>query len=87
MCSLPCYKFQCSSCNNTYYGKIKHHFKVGVFEHIGVSAGTGKSLKSIKYSAVRDYLLVCNNIVSFEDFSVLTIMIPIILEQNYKKVL
>ena len=38
---------------------------------MGVSARTGKNIKSTKSSAVHDHMLVCNNIVSFEDFSVL----------------
>ena len=71
MRSLLCYQFQYSSCNATYYGKTKPHFKVRVSEHMGVSARTGKNIKSTKSSAVRDHMLVCNNIVSFEDFSVL----------------
>ena len=71
MRSLLCYKFQCSSCNATYYGKTKRHFKVRVSEHMGVSARTGKNIKSTKNSAVRDHMLVCNSIVSFDDFSVL----------------
>ena len=70
MRSLLCYKFQCSSCNATYCGKTKRHFKVCVSEHMGVSGCTGKNIKSTKSSAVRDHMLVCNNIVSFEDFSV-----------------
>ena len=68
---LLCYKFQCSSCSTTYYSKTKRHFKFHVSEHMGVSARTGKNIKSTKNSAVRDHMLVCNNIVSFEDFSVL----------------
>ena len=71
MGSLLCYKFQCSSCNATYYGETKRHFKFRASEHMGVSVRTGKSIKSIKNSAMRDHMLVCNNIVSFEDFSVL----------------
>ena len=71
MRSLLCYKFQCSSYNATYYGKTKRHFKVPISEHIGVSARTGRNIKSTKNSAVCDHTLVCNNIVSFEDFSVL----------------
>ena len=38
---------------------------------MGVSGCTGKNIKSTKNSPVRDYMLVCNNIVSFQDFSVL----------------
>ena len=71
MRSLLCYKFQCSSCNATYYGKTKRHFKVRVSEHMGVSARTGKNIKCTKISAVLNHMLVCNNIVSFENFSVL----------------
>ena len=37
---------------------------------MGASARTGRSIKSTKNSGVCD-VLVCNNIVSFEDFSVL----------------
>ena len=39
---------------------------------MGVSACTGKNIKSTKNSAVLDHILVCNSIVSFEDFSVLS---------------
>ena len=38
---------------------------------MGVSARTGKNIKSTRNSAVRDHMLVFNHIVSFEDFSVL----------------
>ena len=72
MRSLLCYKFQCSSCNATYYGKTKRHFKVRVSKHMGVSAHTGKNIKATKNSAVRDHMVVFNNTVTFEDFSVLT---------------
>ena len=71
MRSLLCYKFQSSSCNATCYGKTKRHIKVRVSEHMGVSAHTGKNIKSTKNSTVLDHMLVYNNIVSFEDFSVL----------------
>ena len=71
MCSLLCYKFQCSSCNATYYGRTQHHFKVRDSENTGISALTDKNIKSTKNFAVRDLILVCGNIVSFEGFSVL----------------
>ena len=38
---------------------------------MGVSARTGKNFMSTKNSAVLDCMLVCDNIVSFEDFFVL----------------
>ena len=61
MRSLLCYKSQRSSCNATYYGKTKRHFKVRVSEHMGVSARTSKNIKSTKNSAVRDHMVVCYN--------------------------
>ena len=72
MRSLLCYKFQCCSYNATYNGKTKRHFQVRVSEHMGVSARTDKNIKSTKNSPVHDYMLACNNVVSFEDFSVLS---------------
>ena len=38
---------------------------------MGVSARTGKNIKSTKISAVRHHMLVCNSIVSLKDFSAL----------------
>ena len=72
MQSLLCYKFQCSSCNTTYIGKTKRHFKVRVSEHMGVSPLTGKVLKANSNStAVRDHMLFCNTKVTFDNFSII----------------
>ena len=79
MRSLLCYKFQCSSCNAAYYGKTKRHFKVCVSEHMGVSARTGKNTKSTKNCAVRDRILVCNNMCLLKTF-LFWPMEPMILE-------
>ena len=27
----------CGGCNATYYGKTKHHFKVQICDHLGIS--------------------------------------------------
>ena len=54
MRSLLCYKFQCTSCNATYYSKPKCYFKFRGFEHIGVSACTGKNIRSTK-----NYVMIC----------------------------
>ena len=56
MRSLLCYKFHCSSCNATYYGKTKLDFKVCVSEHIGDSARTVKNTKCTKKSTARDHM-------------------------------
>ena len=65
------YKFQCGSCNATYYGKTKRHFKVRMCEHLGISAVTGKRVKSDDDSAIKKHLLFCNYTPDFEDFSIL----------------
>ena len=43
--SLLAYQCTCSSCNATYFGKTKKHFKVQMCEHLGISYKTGKSRK------------------------------------------
>ena len=42
------YKFQCSNCNITYYGKIERHLKVSAGEHISMSALTGTRVNNNK---------------------------------------
>ena len=65
------YKFQCGSCNATYYGKTKRHFKVRMCEQLGISALTGKRVKGDDDSAIKEHLLFCNHTPDFEDFSIL----------------
>ena len=65
------YKFQCSSCNATYYGKTERHFKVRMCEHLGISALTGKRVKVDDDSSIKEHLLFCNHKPDFEDFSIL----------------
>ena len=66
------YKFQCGSCNASYYGQTKRHFKVRVSEHMGVSPLTGK-LKAPYYrmTAIREHMLSSVHQVSMRDFSIL----------------
>ena len=40
-------------------------------EHIGISPLTFKKTKQSKESAIHDHLLNCNNILSFEEFTIL----------------
>ena len=59
------YKFQCGSCNVTYYGKNKRPFKIRMSKILGISALTGKRVKvmmipplqNIFYSAVTHLIL------------------------------
>ena len=66
------YKYTCGRCNSTYYGETDRHLKVRLGEHIGISPLTFKKTKSSKESTIRDHLLNCNNILSFEEFTILT---------------
>ena len=65
------YKFTCGRCNATYYGETYRHFKVRFGEHSGISPLTNKRSKSKKSTTVKDHMLICNQLVSFDDFKVL----------------
>ena len=67
------YKYKCGGCNDTYYGKTKHYFKVRICEHLGISPLTGKQIKmdNNKLMAIQEHLLCCNYSPSFEDFFIL----------------
>ena len=65
------YKFKWGSCNATYYGKTKRHFEVGMCEHLGVFALTGKIVKGDSNSSIKGHHLFCNNLSGFDDFSIL----------------
>ena len=66
------YKYTCGRCDSTYYGQTDRHLKVRSGEHIGISPLAFKKTKPSKESAIRDHLLNCNNIPSFEEFIILT---------------
>ena len=66
------YKYTCGRCNSTYYGKTDRHLKGRSGEHIGISPLTFKKTKPSKESAIHDHLLNWNNILPFEEFTILT---------------
>ena len=65
------YKYRCGSFKSSYYGETDRHLKVRCDEHIGISPLTSKKIKPSKESAIRDHLLICNNVPSFDEFSIL----------------
>ena len=65
------YKFSCGRCNATYYGETCRHLSVRVGKYSGVSPLTRKKSKSKKSTAVKDYMLFCDHIVSIDDFKIL----------------
>ena len=65
------YKFWCSSCNATYYGKIERHLNVRSGEHIGLASFTENRV-ACKPSTISDHLLLHeHNNSSFNDFLIL----------------
>ena len=65
------YKYTCRSCKASYYGETDRHLKVRCGEHIGILPLTSKKIKPSKATAIRDHLLICNNVPSFNEFSIL----------------
>ena len=61
----------CERCNSSYYDETDRHLKVMSGERIGISPFTFRKVKSSKESAILDYLLNCNNIPSFDEFTIL----------------
>ena len=65
------YRYTCSNCKVTYYGKTFRHFYTRAAEHMGISNLTGKCLKTVMQSAISDHLLQCNCTINFDDFDIL----------------
>ena len=65
------YRYTCSNCNVTYYGKTYRHFFTRAAEHMGISNLTEKCVKNVKQSAVSDHLLQCDCSINFDDFDIL----------------
>ena len=65
------HKYTCGNCKSSSYGEADRHLKVRCGEHIGISPVTLKKIKPSKESAIRDHLLICNNVPSFDEFSIL----------------
>ena len=62
------YRYTCSNCNVTYYGKTYQHFFTRAAEHMGISNLTEKRVKNVKQSAVSDQLLQCDCSINFDNF-------------------
>ena len=68
------YKPKCGGCNASYYGKNKHHLRVQICEHLGISYLPGKKAKldNNKLTAIPEHLIFRNYSPSFENFPILT---------------
>ena len=65
------YKLSCGRCNATCYGETCQHLSIRVGEHSGVSPLTGKNWKAKTTTAIKDYMLICDHVISLEDFKIL----------------
>ena len=83
LCSGIVYKFQCASCNATYYGKTKRHFKVRMCEHLGISALTGKRVKGDVDSAIKEHLLFCSQLATNNNDFKVTLMECLLINRDH----
>ena len=62
---------KCNICNGIFYGKTKHHLKVRVCEHLGITPSTGKKVKSLKESIMFNPIFHTGHSINFEKFKIL----------------
>ena len=60
------FRLTCGRCNCSYYGETDRHLKFRSAEHIEISPLTFRKAKPLK-----DHVLICNNIPSFDKFTIL----------------
>ena len=66
------YKYTGGTCNSSYYGEMDRHLKVRYAEHFGIPPLIFRKVKPSKESGIRDHLLNCHDISSFDEFTILT---------------
>ena len=66
------YKYTCERCNSSYYDETDRHLKIRSEEYIGISPLTFRKVKPSIENAIHAHLLNCNNIPSFEEFTIFT---------------
>ena len=69
VCSSFVYKFTCSNCQVTHYGKTSRHFNVGCREHLGINK-KGSSVKGAS-SAIRDHIKDTGHSSSLDNFCII----------------
>ena len=65
------YKFACGTCNGVYIGKTKRHLKTRYCEHLGISALTGKRVKTTKQTAISDHRKTCPCQANSDSFTII----------------
>ena len=66
------YKYKCDTCNGSYIGKTKRHFKTRIYEHLGISPRTGKPVLSPSSSKIREHCESCGHGISIENFEMVS---------------
>ena len=66
------FEYMCGRCNSTYYVEMDRQLNFRSGEHVETSPLTLKKINPSKMSTIRDHLLNCNNIPSFDKFTILT---------------
>ena len=70
MCSNVIYKYTCSGCDATYYGKTNRHLIVRCREHLGINKA-GQKIKS-NSSSIGDHISKFGHKASFDDFEIIS---------------
>ena len=65
------YKYKCSGCNSTYIGETIRHAKRRFHEHLGLSALSGKSMKTPVPPAISDHSTKCQTKPQYKNFKIL----------------
>ena len=71
LCSNVTYKYSCSGCCATYYGKISRNLRIRGSEHLGIGK-SGSKLASQSTSTIWDHLKQTGRTGSLEDFSIIS---------------
>ena len=71
VCSNVIYKFSCSGCNASYYGKTNRNLLIRCNEHLGINRN-GRELSSPSPSSIRNHIKQTGHTASIDDFSVIS---------------
>ena len=71
VCSNVNYKYTCSGCNATYYGKTSRNLKIRCYEHLGLNK-RGENRASPSSSSIWDHIKQSGHAGTLEDFSIIS---------------
>ena len=65
------YKFLCDSCNASYVGCTRQHFKTRIYQHLGISPRTNRPFSSPMHSTPRDHAINNNHPIKTSNFTII----------------